>query len=84
MTVAWTRSALAVRVSALAARHEGAAFVEAVAAFAGTLNEDDRALLGEVLLERAEDEGTYRYALERRIDEPRWRFLRPGRRRRLG
>jgi hypothetical protein len=84
VTVAWTRSALAVRVTVLAAQHEGASFVEAVEAFAGTLNEDERATLGELLLERADEEGTYRYALERRIDEPRWTFLRQGRRRRRG
>ncbi|MDQ3873940.1 MAG: hypothetical protein M3322_00090 [Actinomycetota bacterium] len=80
MTVTWTRSALAVRVTVLAAEHEGDAFVEAVAELAGTLSEDERAALGEILLERAGAEGAYRDALERRIDEPRWWFLRAARR----
>ncbi len=72
----WTRSSLEVRVTVLAARCEGREFVEAVAELAATLSEDERAMLNEILLERAEGEGAYAYALERRIDEPRWKFKR--------
>jgi len=49
----WGREAIGVRVDALAERHEGTALIEAVARFSEQLDDDERALLGEVLLERA-------------------------------
>ncbi len=49
----WSREAIAVRVEALAERHQGTALIEAVARFSEQLDDDERAVLGEVLLERA-------------------------------
>lgn len=49
----WTRAALEARVAKLAEEHDGEALVAAVAAFAEQLGEDERELLGQVLLEQA-------------------------------
>jgi hypothetical protein len=73
--VTWSRAQLSTQVDALAAEHEGRAFVEAVERFAAELGESDRALLGQVLLERADERGGFEYGLERRIDEPRWQLF---------
>jgi hypothetical protein len=51
--VEWTRAALEARVAKLAEEHEGEELVAAVAAFAEQLDEDERELLGQVLLEQA-------------------------------
>lgn len=59
----------------LASEHEGRAFVAAVEAFAAELAEEDRALLGEVLMERAGERGDFDYGLIRRVDEPRWKLF---------
>jgi hypothetical protein len=78
--VTWSRRQLSERVDALAAEHEGEAFVAAVEGFAAELGEDERALLGEVLVERAGERGDLDYGLIRRVDEPRWKlFGRPPR-----
>jgi hypothetical protein len=74
----WTRAALEARVTKLADEHEGEELVAAVAAFAEQLDEDERELLGRVLLEQAP---------RRRgvtADYPKWSVIlpRPGRRRR--
>jgi hypothetical protein len=73
--VTWSRRQLAERVDQLAAEHEGRAFVDAVDGFAAELGESDRAVLGQVLLERADERGGFDYALFRRIDEPRWKLF---------
>jgi hypothetical protein len=52
----WTREAIAVRVAALADEHHGPALIEAVSRFSEQLDDDERAVLGEVLLERARAE----------------------------
>ena len=52
----WTREAIAARVDALRAEHEGAALVQAVAQFAEQLDDDERRVLGDVLLRRAGEE----------------------------
>ena len=57
----WSREAIAVRVEALAEKHEGTALIEAVARFSEQLDDDERAVLGQVLLERA---GAQRPSLE--------------------
>ena len=48
-----TRDEIAARVDALAAEHEGQAFVSAVKELSEWLDEDERDVLGAVLLERA-------------------------------
>jgi hypothetical protein len=78
--VTWSRRQLSERVDALAVEHEGEAFVTAVEGFAAELGEDERALLGEVLVERAGERGEFDYGLIRRVDEQRWKlFGRPPR-----
>ena len=49
----WTRAALEARVDKLAAEHQGDEFVESVRRFAEQLNDEDRELLGRVVLDRA-------------------------------
>ena len=49
----WTRAALEARVDKLAAEHAGDEFVESVRAFADQLSDDERELLGRVVLDRA-------------------------------
>jgi hypothetical protein len=51
--VRWTREAIAARVEALQAEHEGPALVDAVREFGEQLDDAERELLGEVLLDRA-------------------------------
>lgn len=76
----WTREQLSSEVDRLAAEHQGRAFVEAVERFAAELDEQDRALLGQLLVDRADERGGLDYGLIRRIDEPRWKlFGRPPR-----
>ena len=62
-------------MDALAAEYEGEAFVAAVEAFAAELGDEERALLGEVLVERAGGQGDLDYGLIRRVDEPRWQLF---------
>jgi hypothetical protein len=69
--VEWTRAALEARVDKLAEEHHGDELVAAVSAFAKQLDEDDRQLLGRILLERApRREGVT-------ADYPRWRAILP-------
>ncbi len=49
----WTREAITARVDKLAADHEGEELVAAIRAFADQLDDDERELLGRILLERA-------------------------------
>lgn len=49
----WTRAALEARVAKLAREHEGEELVAAVSAFADQLDDDERELLGSILLEQA-------------------------------
>ena len=47
-------------VEALREEHEGGrAFAEAVERYAGSLDDDEREVLGEVLLQRADEEGAF-------------------------
>jgi hypothetical protein len=72
----WTRAALEARVAKLAEEHEGEAMVAAIAEFAEQLDEEERALLGQVLLEQAP---------KRRgvtADYPKWSVILPRARKR--
>jgi hypothetical protein len=68
----WSRAELTVRVEQLARRHEGDAFVTEIAGFAKTLEAGDRALLEEVLLQRANRDENLGAAVRRRAEEPGW------------
>jgi hypothetical protein len=69
--VQWTRAALEARVDKLSQQYDGDELVSAVSAFAEQLDEDDRQLLGRILLERAPRRAgvTANY--------PRWRAILP-------
>jgi hypothetical protein len=73
--VTWSRTQLSAELDRLAASHEGREFVAAVERLAAELDEPERELLGELLLERADQRGGFDYGLLRRIDEPRWRLF---------
>jgi hypothetical protein len=69
--VHWTRAALEARVAKLADEHEGEALVAAVAEFAEQLDDDEREVLGRVLLEQApRREGVT-------ADYPKWSVIIP-------
>ena len=71
----WTRAALEARVDKLAEEHEGEELVTKVRAFAEQLAEDDRKLLGHILLERAPRRTGVTASY------PRWRAILPPKRR---
>ncbi|MEX2211421.1 MAG: hypothetical protein WD689_06630 [Gaiellaceae bacterium] len=73
--VEWTRAALESRVGKLAEEHEGAELVAAIERFGEQLDEEERALLGRVLLARARGAGVP-------ADYPKWSVILPRRRRR--
>jgi hypothetical protein len=54
--VRWTREAIVARVEALRGEHDGPALVGAVREFGEQLDDDERAVLGDVLLEQARRE----------------------------
>ena len=70
-----SRQDLAARLDVLAAEHDGPAFVDAVERLADELDDDGRTVLGELLVERADERGGFDYGLIRRIDEPRWKLF---------
>jgi hypothetical protein len=74
--VEWTRAALEARVDKLAAENEGDEFVESVRRFAEQLSDEDRELLGRVVLDRARRDPrvTVKY--------PKWSVILPRPRRR--
>ena len=60
-------------VEALRAEHDGGpAFAEAVEAYAGSLDDDEREVLGEVLLERADEEGAFQRGIALRLASRGW------------
>ncbi len=65
-----TRRQLEDRVATLAARRE--TFVAEVERLAAGLDEDERRLLGEILVDRARDEGAFADAFERRVGAKGW------------
>ncbi len=69
----WTRQALAARVEKLAEEHEGQELVDAVVQFGEQLADDERALLGKVLLEQARQ----RSPKEETSEYPRWQVILP-------
>jgi hypothetical protein len=74
--VEWTRAALEARVAKLAEDYEGEELVAAVAAFADQLEDDERELLGRILLEQA----PRRRGVTQ--DYPKWSVILPRTRRR--
>ena len=67
-----TKEQLGARVDALAQAHTGDEFVAAAERLAAELDADDRAVLQQVLLERAADEEDFQQALRQRIAEKGW------------
>ena len=60
-------------VDALREEHEGGrAFADAVEAYAGSLDEDEREALGEVLLQRASEEGAFQRGIALRLESRGW------------
>jgi hypothetical protein len=69
----WTRERLHERVEMLAADLDGEEFVKAVARFSEEeLEPGEQALLGEILLERAEEEHDIQQVIRRRVRERGW------------
>jgi uncharacterized membrane protein len=50
--IRWTRAALDARVEALEEKHTGRELIDAIVDFAGTLTDEDRRMLQDVLLRR--------------------------------
>jgi hypothetical protein len=67
-----TKEEIGARVDALAQAHTGDDFVAATERLAAELDADDRAVLQQVLLERAADEEDFQQALRQRIAEKGW------------
>jgi hypothetical protein len=65
-----TRAEIAARVDELAQRRE--TFVAEVRRFAAELDGGGRAVLGEILLERADEEGVFADGFERRMRARGW------------
>jgi hypothetical protein len=73
-----SRRELEERVTQLAASHDGDAFVDAVRALAGELSDDERELLGEILVERSTAHGAESYAeLTERMRAAKWHVVLP-------
>ena len=68
--MAWARAELAARVDRLALDRE--TFQNEVRQLAAGLGEEERRLLGEILLERADREGVFADAYERRVGARGW------------
>ena len=67
-----TKQEMEARVDALSQAHTGDEFVAAARRLAAELDDDDRALLERVLLERAADEADFQEALRQRVAERGW------------
>lgn len=73
-----TRRQIEEQVAVLAARHTGPALVEAVRELAEELSDQERKVLGEVLLERGREQGAEQYGeLTKRMRKARWRVILP-------
>jgi hypothetical protein len=72
MAERWTRAELSAHVDGLARRHEGDTFVTEIAGFAKSLDVSERALLQDVLLERASREENVGSGVRRRAGERGW------------
>lgn len=69
----WSREELDERVETLADQHEGKAFVTAVSRFADEeLEPAEREILGQILLERAQEERAFEETARRRVRELGW------------
>lgn len=69
----WTRAALEARVEKLTSEYEGAELIEAVVGFSQQLDQEERGLLGQILLERAQA----RTPADLTRDYPRWSVILP-------
>lgn len=78
MAIRWTRTALDARLEALEQKHSGRELIEAVVSFADTLEEEDKRLLQDVLLERAGRERLLGPDDSHWTDDVRGRFFRRG------
>jgi hypothetical protein len=73
LTLRWSRDELDERIELLASANQGDDFVQAIASFAEQeLEADERELLGEILLERAEEDHAFEEAIRRRARERGW------------
>lgn len=72
MTEPWSRAGLTAHVEALAHERKGEAFVAEIAKLSRSLEPGERALLEEVLLERARREDSVGRAVRARAEEPGW------------
>jgi hypothetical protein len=71
--VRWSRDELDERIELLASANQGDDFVQAISSFAEEeLEADERTLLGEILLERAEEDHAFEEAIRRRARERGW------------
>lgn len=69
----WSRDELDERIELLASANQGDDFVQAISSFSQQeLEEDERTLLGEILLERAEEDHAFEEAIRRRARERGW------------
>ena len=68
---------LAARLDEAVAGREGRELVDAVRDLAEGLDDEERAELGRLLLERAGEQGSFDYGLIRRIQEPYLQLFRP-------
>jgi hypothetical protein len=60
-------------VEALREEHDGGrAFADAVEMYAASLDEDEREVLGEVLLQRADEEGAFQRGIALRLESRGW------------
>jgi hypothetical protein len=76
----WTRASLDTRVTVLRAQHDGQEFVDAIVELASTLDEDELAMLREIVLARAKEEDPPVIAFPR-TEDLRWTLFRRGHRR---
>jgi hypothetical protein len=72
MAERWTRAGLSAHVEGLARRKKGDAFVFEIAGLAKTLDEADRTLLEEILMQRAKPDETGAAGMRRRTEKLGW------------
>jgi hypothetical protein len=78
--VSWTRASLETRVTVLRAQFDGQEFVDAIVELASTLDEDELAMLREIVLAKAKEEDAPAITFPR-TEDLRWTlFRRPPRR----
>jgi hypothetical protein len=78
VAIRWTPTALDARLEALEQKYSGQELIEAVVSFADTLEEEDKRLLQDVLLERAGRDRELGPDDSHWTDDVRGRFFRRG------